>query len=213
MEDYSSILPKDSVNSYDDLAKGARQVRAAWENLKSILLEILASNREGWLSDLAPSVLEEMRLFEERRGKFIALVPFVIVSRKEGRQEVTLALNIRFGGGDMIVITAAATADMPALTHVLLHELLHASGFVSKEEDLDEATVDYLVDELVTRSGNHIAGEEALKHTPGCSQGCGVLGAAAQFMIDRGLYVLEKEFRRSTERYLGKGIIIDLSKT
>ncbi len=175
---------------------------AAWRNLKEILIEFLDPNKDDWLLSLTFSLLDEMRLFEKETDRFVALVPFAILSHRENQLDVTLALNSRFMKGDMIIVTMAATADVPALTHVLLHELLHALGFVSENEELDEKTVDSLVDELVKQSKGRIADEDSLMYTPGCLQGCGVLGAAAQFMIDKGLYVSEEDFRRNTEEYL-----------
>lgn len=208
MKAYIAILPRDFINSYNDLGAGANRVVAAWRNLKEVLTEFLGSSKDDWLISLAFSLLDEMRLFEKGTDRFVALVPFAITSRRENRPDVTLALNLRYMKGDMIVVTMAATADIPALTHVLLHELLHALGFVSENEELDERAVDYLVDELVKQSEGRIAAEDSLKYTPGCSEGCGVLGAAAQFMIDKGLYVSEEDFRRNTEEYLKRGIMV-----
>ena len=60
---------------------------------------------------------------------------------------------------------------------------------------MDELTTDYVVDEIVARSNGLISGEEVLEYSPNCMEGCGILGAAAQYLIDRDLYVKEEIFR------------------
>ena len=47
-------------------------------------------------------------------------------------------MNIHYRSYDIIVLTMASTANIAALAHVLIHELVHASGAVSKGEGTDE---------------------------------------------------------------------------
>jgi len=75
---------------------------------------------------------------------------------------------------------------------------------------MDELTTDYVVDEIVARSNGLISGEEVLEYSPNCMEGCGILGAAAQYLIDRGLYVKEEEFRSNLLHYLDKAVIVEL---
>ena len=73
---------------------------------------------------------------------------------------------------------------------------------------MDELTTDYVVDEIVARSNGLISGEDVLEYSPNCVKGCGILGAAAQYLIDKGLYVKE-EFRSNLLHYLDKAVIVE----
>ena len=72
---------------------------------------------------------------------------------------------------------------------------------MSREKGMDELMVDYLVNEVIKYSKDGVADESALTYTDKCMSGCGVLGAAAQFMLGKGKLVLEKESRGNIDRY------------
>lgn len=124
-------------------------VKSVWLELTKALEEI-NDEEVAWLG---------LELAEKARDMWetgiIALTKFKVVDEKEENNEtegMTLAI-IRDDTPTTpsIIITPRALSTRENLLRTLLHELIHAAGFISENEEEDEALTEYLTDLIMNK--------------------------------------------------------------
>ena len=210
------MLPDEFLRNYSNLSRVSERVREAWRLVKEVVNELMASiNEYHELYSLVNALLKEISKYEREEKYVVGLIPYLIVERKVEKEsslkEIPNLAIIIPGEGMAIVISMAATADIPSLGHVILHELMHSIGFLTQDETLDEEIVDYLTDLIIESSKGNLAKQENLTYTPKCQKECGILGASAQYFIDNKLTITLKNFKEKPYKYLDEGTIVDLN--